>query len=427
MLQEGFFVADVAYYYGDHVPNFVRRKEDDPARVQPHYDYDVVNEEVLLTRMSVKNGRLTLPDGMSYRALVLPGLKNISLPVLRKIRELTDAGAMVIGPKPERTASLTEFPGSEQELKSLAERLWDHGKIISNKSVKDALAEAGLQPDASWDPAPGNRLDWIHRRIGETDFYFVANLTAKAVDLPMTFRIAGRQPEWWDPVTGTAKDLVSLQFLKDGRTQVPLHFEPYGSGFLIFRKKINEQGTDKLAHSFPTVSAFQHLQGPWHVSFNPKWGPFTANANGKAGEFVFESLEDWTRRTEEAIRFYSGTAVYRKTFSLSRAQLSKGGVAIDLGQVHDMARVRLNGVDLGVVWCPPWRVDISKAAREGENALEIEVVNQWANRLIGDAGRPVEERYTKTNVSKFDKPPKNGGAHVLRPSGLLGPVRLLGL
>jgi hypothetical protein len=252
-------------------------------------------------------------------------------------------------------------------------------------------------------------LDWIHRQAGATHIYFVANISSQQVSTRAAFRADGRQPELWDAVTGrfcTLSDCTPEQ----GRTVVPLKFKAKQSFFVVFRKGAvaREKGS---ANAFAETRLVQELVGPWEVSFNPDWGG--------PKSVVFERLEDWTKRPEEGIRYYSGTATYRKHFELAPAdaQKQKSATFLDLGIVKDLARVRLNGHDLGVVWTTPWRVEITEAMKSGRNDLEIEVVNLWPNRLIGDAKLPQERRRTLTNVEKFNKP----GALLLE-SGLLGPV-----
>ena len=252
-------------------------------------------------------------------------------------------------------------------------------------------------------------LDWIHRQAGATDIYFVANISSREVSTRAAFRVSGRQPELWDAVTARICALPDCT-PERGRIVVPLKFKAKQSFFVVFRKgaAAGEKGS---ANTFAETRLVQDLVGPWEVSFNPDWGG--------PKSVVFERLEDWTKRTEEGIRYYSGTAIYRKHFELAPAdaQKQKSATFLDLGIVKDLARVRLNGHDLGVVWTAPWRVEITNALKSGRNDLEIEVVNLWPNRLIGDAKLPQARRRTLTNVEKFNKP----GALLLE-SGLLGPV-----
>jgi hypothetical protein len=254
-------------------------------------------------------------------------------------------------------------------------------------------------------------LDWLHRRDGAKDFYFVANISTCDVSARAAFRAAGRRPEIWDAVTGRVCLLPECT-LERGSTVVPLKFTAKQSFFVVFRKSEPARGTP-AAKAFSETQLVKEIAGSWEVSFNPDWG-------GPAS-VVFEHLEDWTKRPEEGIRYYSGTATYRKRFevSASDAQKLKPTAFLNLGTVRNLARVRLNGYELGVVWTAPWRVDISRAVKTGSNQLEIEVVNLWPNRLIGDARLPKEQRRTVTNVEKFNKP-----GTLLLESGLLGPVTL---
>ncbi|MCX7005781.1 MAG: glycoside hydrolase, partial [Kiritimatiellaeota bacterium] len=215
----------------------------------------------------------------------------------------------------------------------------------------------------------------------------------------------GKQPELWDPVTGTIRDAAAFR-QENGRTTVPLEFNPRESVFVVFRRPVTGNGT--AASNYPTIRPVTAITGPWEVAYDPRWG-------GPA-RVTFDTLTDWTKRPEDGIRYYSGTAVYRKNFTLTAVS---GKLWLDRGEVHEIATVKLNGVDLGVVWTKPARVDISRTARAGANDLEITVVNLWPNRMIGDASLPEAKRLTETNLHKFSD------ATPLYPSGLLGPVEVL--
>jgi hypothetical protein len=412
MLQQGLFVADVCYYYGDQVPNVPGRKHSDPAHVMPGYDYDHISEEVLLTRMSVKNGRIVLPDGMSYSLLVLPDFKILSLPALKKIRELVAAGAKVAGVKPQRTSTLQNYPECEDEFNRIAGELWDRGKI-SDKPTREILESMQIAPDMESD---GDTIpDYLHRRIGNTDIYFISNPTAHPIKVKATFRINGKQPELWDPVTGNIRILPQFN-QSGGRTSVPLEFVAYGSAFVVFRNKSTV--VDEVKSNFPQLNILQELTNPWIVKFDSAWG-------GPAKPVTFTKLEDWTKHAEEGIKYYSGTATYHTTFSFKTVENQKTAhIYLDLGVVKEIAEVRLNGRSLGVLWCPPWNLEITDALKNGDNTLEIDVVNLWPNRLIGDGKLPLEKRFAKTNVAVYYSKPQKGPDHELLQSGLLGPVTI---
>ena len=191
---------------------------------------------------------------------------------------------------------------------------------------------------------------------------------------------------------------------------MPLEFNPRESVFIVFRKPLGATAAGQAASNYPKITPMAELSGAWQVFFDPKWGG--------PEKIIFDSLVDWTKRAEDGIKFYSGTAVYRKKFNLAALPATSENLLLDLGEVHEEAVVKLNGTDLGVVWTKPARVDITRAACIGENDLQITVVNLWPNRLIGDSTLPPEKQFTETNIRKFTK------ATPLLPSGLLGPVIL---
>ncbi|MFV1965735.1 MAG: glycosyl hydrolase [Pirellulaceae bacterium] len=270
------------------------------------------------------------------------------------------------------------------------------------------LAERGLSPDFET-KAP---LRYTHRRTNCMDIYFIANRVAEVVEAACTFRVSNQQVELWDPLNGSIRDLPDFSE-QNGRTTVPLRFEPHQSFFVVFRKEpiaANDQA--RAGKNFPEIQSVGELAGPWHVSFDARFhGPEPIS---------FATLKDWSQHEEPDVKYYSGIATYRREFDLPDS-LRPGNrqLLLDLGEVHNMARVRLNGCDLGVLWCAPWRVDITANARAEENRLEIEVANLWPNRLIGDKALPPERRVASTNFNPYqaDSP--------LLPSGLLGPVRIL--
>ncbi len=409
MLQQGQFVADVCYYYGDHVPNFAQHKRTDPAGALPGYDYDVITEEVLLTRASVRDGRIVLPDGMAYRVLVLRNHKAISLAVLRKVKQFVEAGATVIGPEPVEGMSLGD---DDAELKRIAAVLWGQGRVEAGKTAREVLLAAGVKPDFECrDGDKETDLDYIHRRAGDTDIYFVANRGKRVENVICTFRVEGKVPELWDAVSGQRRFASAYRDV-DGRMALPLEFAPCGSWFVVFREPAEKHPATRQSNTMQLVP-LSELTGTWSVTFDRTWGG--------PGSVEFADLVSWTDRDEPGIKFYSGSAVYHKTFELPDASQSLADsrrLWLDLGRVRELAEVKVNGRSCGIVWSPPFRVDISNAVRSGVNQLEIEVVNFWPNRIIGDAALPREKHLTRTNIRKLTKDTK------LMESGLFGPVTL---
>jgi hypothetical protein len=264
------------------------------------------------------------------------------------------------------------------------------------------------------------------------------------------FRVVGKQPELWDAVTGEIRVLAEFKATADGRTEVPLQFVPRGSWFVVFKKQAQgDKGTHASSRDFagqaeaqrkknmPELKQVAELGGAWDVQFDPKW--FYPD-NGTGGKVRFEQLADWTTRPEDAIKHYSGIATYHKVLDLQKSEIEnlQSKIYLSLGEVKNVARVRLNGRDLGIVWCAPWRIMIPAGLlKEKGNELEIEVANLWPNRLIGDATLPADKRRTVTNVRTYDamtsgtygcrkcaERKKSGKPAELLPSGLLGPVRV---
>jgi hypothetical protein len=428
LLQKGLFRADVLFYNGDGSPNYVSAKHL-PEGLGAGFDYDVCNTEVLLTRVAVKNGKIVLPDGMTYEMLVLPDRVDMPLDVIIKLRELVDAGMTLVGPKPSKDPGLKDYPRSDEEVRRIANQLWgdvDGGKVelrfgkgrtVWGRTPREVLVESNIHPDFSHNGTdPDTFIDWIHRQTDDVDVYFVANRRDRAEQIECMFRVHGKQPEIWDPVDGSTRDAVAYRQTRMGTT-VPLRFAPHQSLFIVFRKSI-EPGAVARGVNFPVLHQAQELAGPWEVTFDSSLG-------GPSSAMIFDHLTDWTKRPEEEIRYYSGTATYRKTFRWSPELLDgpdRNRLFLNLGGVKNVAAVRLNGHDLGTVWCAPWQVELTSAVKEKENRLEIDIVNLWPNRLIGDGKLPVEKRITRTNIKVYEQP--NNSQHELLESGLLGPVTL---
>lgn len=413
MLQQGKYVADVAYFIGEDAPKMTGVT--DPA-LPAGYSFDYINGEVIRDRMTVKNGRLYLPDGMNYGLLVLPKLETMRPELLQKISDLVAQGATILGAAPKRSPSLQGFPNADIQLKKLTADLWGNidgktilshkfgkGTVLSGMDMKTALNFVNIVAD--YDAKTTEPTLFIHRKTTEEDIYFISNQTEKKITLSPEFRINGKQPELWNPVTGTRRELTEFK-QKDGVTTVPLTLDGLESVFIVFRKNVVTNAIASV--NFPEPKISTTISSPWTVSFDTKM-------RGPVQPVIFNELNDWTKSTDENIKYYSGTAVYKNTFKTPLP--AKGErIYLHLGDVKVMAKVKVNGVDVGGVWTAPWQVDITNAIKTGENTLEISVVNTWVNRLIGDSKLPVAERktWTSTVLYKPESP--------LQPSGLRGPV-----
>jgi hypothetical protein len=411
MLQQGLYVADVAYFIGEDAPKMTGVCT--PA-LPKGYSFDYMNAEVLLTRASVKSGKLTLPDGMQYSLLVLPQLETMRPEVLRRIREMVDEGLVILGPSPKRSPSLRDYPASDGEVATLAAALWGDGsekvrrvgkgKVFADgHSIEDVFAATDVQPDLLIDDDP-NAL-FIHRTLPDGDIYFISNQSNSAITIHPRFRIAGKMPELWNPLTNEIRELKEFS-ASGGMTTVPIRLQEFESLFVVFRKTGKPSAEQK---NFPEKEVLVEISSPWEVTFEP----------GRRGPEETVSMiqpEDWSKSADDRIRYFSGKAFYRTKFHI--ASLPDGQIYVDLGKVMVTAKVTINGTYAGGVWTNPYRLNITDLLKAGENTLEVEVANNWMNRLIGDRQLPESARRTWINVNpwKPDSP--------LQSSGLLGPVEI---
>lgn len=420
VVQQGKFVADVLYYYGDHVPNIAVYKGFNRAGTLPGYDFDVTNEEVLL-KLKVEDGKLVVPGGIRYRVLVLPDHKVLSLAVLEKVGQLLKQGATVLGPKPERLVSLVGGITAQQKFHNLADKLWGTkpadsdlkkvgiGRLVWGQSSREFLQSEGVIFDFEViDVEKQLDYQYIHYTIDETNVYFVCNQTDQTKAINCAFRISGKQPELWDPVTGRITRATAFE-QADGRTIIPMEFAPYGSCFVFFRETISvtKQGAENS--NYPVLNKVKEIQGPWQLAFDSDWGG--------PESIKFKTLSDWAQHPDEGIKYYSGYVCYTNTFEFEPVEAKHYWLQLNRVEDVGIAGVRLNGKDIGITWNSPFLVEMTGAIKPGQNKLEITVVNSWQNRLIGDRGKTQEERFTKTNINIRDD-------WKLRRSGLLGPVEI---
>lgn len=412
MLQRGDYVADVAYFIGEDAPKMTGICT---PELPAGYSFDYINGEVLLQRASVEDGRIVLPSGMKYRLLVLPQLETMRPEILQKIKELLQAGACVIGPTPKYSPSLSDYPAADQKVQALASELWGDqtesvrtiGKgrlFMPATSLQPVLEALNVKPDMRVNS--GTPVLFIHRATDEGDIYFISNQSENPVDINPSFRVAGKLPELWNPLTAEIRLLPEFT-CADGVTTVPVRLEGFESSFIIFRKKGTPSKT--TARNYPVKEVLATVSSPWQVDFEKgKRGPEEA--------VTFPALQDWTESTDPSIRYFSGKAIYTNRITLD--ELPQKALYLDLGKVMVMAKVKINGQYVGGVWTTPYRLPVGDFLRKGENLIEVEVVNNWRNRLIGDASLPEKERGTWTNVNPWnaDSP--------LQSSGLIGPVEI---
>ena len=460
MLQQGLPVADVCYFIGEEQPSRSYLRRDLPAEMGEGYAYDCINRDALLTRAKAKNGRIVLPDGVSYRLLVLPPADRMTPEVAKKIGELARAGVSIIGAAPTRSISLTNYPKCDKKVRQIVSKSW---KSVHPKARTSAVfAELGLLPDVEFlgaDMTPIYRekmeyfsppLTWNHRRTDEADIYFLSNQERRSRNVEVAFRGTGRVPELWDAEGGDIRD-AGVWRQEKGRTVVSIRFGPAGSVFVVFRRAADDvdpvaritpsdvdsgngmeplwiegsrawaskNGTWKLTRqsgksesiSIDDLPEPRAISGPWTVTFPPKRG---AGKQIELGE-----LRSLSEHKDADVKHFSGTATYSCAFTFPKMRRGDRSF-LDLGRVANLAEVTVNGKNLGVLWKPPFVVEVTGVVKPGKNMLNIDVTNTWRNRLIGDAALPVKDRTTWL-LFKDVYPSADAS---LESAGLMGPVLL---
>jgi hypothetical protein len=346
------------------------------------------------------------------------------LAVLRKLGELVEAGATVVGRKPVRAPGLAGFPACDDEVKALADKIWGacdgvavkeraygKGRIVWGIPLNDILGGQGLGPDfrALGVLNADQHIDFIHRSAGDDDLYFVSNSAKASETFDAVFRVgADRKPEFWYPDTGRIVPCRSFARVEGG-CRLTLELPAYGSVFVVFRKTptpASYLSPEPLKAEAQPVAA---IAGPWTVRFPPGWGA--------PGSVLWSRLIDWTGSEDPGVRYFSGTAGYTAEFELGEPPLREGGGwLLDLGSLREVAGVTLNGRNLGILWKEPFQVDITDALRTGRNTLEVKVTNLWNNRLMGDLLEPGQKPFARTNMVLKVRD--------LIPAGLFGPVTI---
>jgi hypothetical protein len=397
MLRQGKFAGDVAYYYGDKAPNFFPELQASPNSPRPDglshgYDFDVINTDVLLNRMEVSEGQLVFPDGLSYKLLVLPDRKDIPIDVVKKVEKMIAAGAKVLIQNPEIAQSI-------------------NGDALKNISIDEALDRLSIAKDFTGN---AKKLNFIHRKSGEIDIYFVRNKTDQPITEECEFRIVNREPEFWDPVTAQQYKITDSKILND-KTKINLHLPAYGSCFILF----NAESRQLPEYNRPKDGMSSEINGPWTLSFPEKWGT--------PESVELDNLISWTDHDNKGINYFSGTASYTNSFNISGESLDKNSpISIDLGEVLDVAEVFINKKSVGILWTSPFRIDIQDYIKPGKNNLEIKITNMWINRLTGDINLPLEEKFCKTNRPDIitTRSPIGDETYRIQRAGLLGPVTI---
>jgi hypothetical protein len=455
IFRETEFVSDVLYYYGDRIPNSVTAKNTHFI-VGPGYDYEVINTEILLNDLTVKNGELVLSNGADFSMLDLESEEIINPAVLTKLNELVKQGAIIVGAKPKKVGELKNQPNTGEKLMN---QLWTNvidpsrvvidnkGKIYSGLTPLEMLKALDISPDLNYIDKESFLLDFIHYKKLDMDFYFIRNTTDQWISRECGFRQQSKVPEIWNPITG---EVVSVPVYNQDEEyiKIPITLAPYGSYFVVFRKGIPsshytsvstsgqnpplmeftkygilflKEGIFKLKNNselklVENKQKVQVVDGIWKVSFTTGWGA--------PDSVIFSKLISWTEDKNTGIKYFSGIGTYYKSFNYENnlTLLSDQRIYLDLGNLSKVAELWLNGHSLGIAWAKPFKYDITKFINNGKNKLIIEVANTWSNRLTGDA--ITGEKYTNTNIPGFNEIEVPWAQAPLIESGLFGPVTI---
>jgi len=416
MLQQGAYVADVCYFISENTPKMTGVRD---PELPEGYSYDYINAEVIVRDMQVKDGKLVLPSGASYSLMVLPPLDTMRPAVVAKLEELVRQGGAIYGPKPVKSPSMEGYPKCDEQVRVIADGIWGgsysggelsvgygRGRVFNGVDLKDVLNELKVGKD--FDLEHGSVL-WTHRAMEEMDIYFLSNQSGEKIDIKPRFRVSGLRPQIWDAVTGDVRLLHEYEQAGQG-TSVPVTLEPGQSEFVVFTDKSVGDVHGGYGGNFPLRDELMVVDGAWKVAFdNP--------VIGVKQEESFEALSDWSVNSNDAIKYYSGTAEYSTEFTLESLPVGKD-VFINLGKVGVMAEVAVNGKFAGGTWMSPYVLDVTGFVKPGKNSLKIKVVNLWRNYLVKEMNLPKDQQKTWMTVSDVKK------GEALQPSGLLGPVKL---
>jgi hypothetical protein len=401
LLQQGKFVADVLYYHGENT-NITSQFDKSLPAIPFGYEYDFANANVLVEIVKPVNKKLTTASGMRYSMLVLDtSARMMTLRVLNKLVEFAKAGVAISGQQPLQSPSLSD---DASQYATALKTLLAQPSVKFGADYKTQLKNLGVAEDLIIKKQEAEIL-YIHRTTADKEIYWLNNRSENNNLATISFRVKGKIPKLFNPMTG---DVSAVSYsIVNGRTEINLPFTPWDAFFVVF-----EGTTTQLNVQLPTwkSTSTAAINGPWHVHFQKERG-----APEKA--VSFENLVSFTTSSDYGIKYFSGTATYMNTFEVN-ALNENVRIILDLGDVKNLAEVTINGKSVGVLWKKPFQTDISKFLKIGKNTVEINVVNSWVNRLVGDM-QPgaIKIGFTTMPLFKADSP--------LEPSGLLGPVQLI--
>ncbi|MDO5571212.1 MAG: glycosyl hydrolase [Bacteroidales bacterium] len=413
MLQQGLNVADVAYFIGEDAPKMTGVRD---PEIPKGYQFDYINAEVIEKNMTVKDGLLTLPHGTQYKILVLPKLMTMRPALLEKIKYLVEQGAVILGPAPEYSPSLQNYPQADNQVKLMAAQLWKeidgtnvksakigNGMVINGMDMKEALDFIKCVPDCK--TKDNDPILYGHRTVDGKEIYFVSNQSYGDIEIAPEFRVKGLKPQLWDATTGSIRELPSYSETETG-TIVPMKLASLESAFIVFNEKSSSSSKIDVNMNYPQPKVIASITD-WEVKLDE-------NKRGPKESLKMTEPQDLSKSEIDDVKYYSGNIIYKNKFNLDSKP--EGNIFIDMDKVYVMAKVKINGQYAGGVWTEPYRLDISNFVKTGENDVEIEVVNTWVNRIVGDLRLPEDQRKIWMTVQQWN------AETPLEPSGLVGPV-----
>lgn len=465
MLQSGNPVADIAYFVGEGAPSYVLKREMLEPAMPWSYDYDACNSENILSSF-VKDNRICLPSGRSYSLLVMhPSLRSMTPALLSKLESLVRSGASILCPKPEYSPSLSNHVEADDYVRKTANAMWGEssssgvhsygkGKVFWGKEISEVMEILGCRP--AFQALGNNNIIYVQRQISDSEIYFVSNQAKEDANFIASIRLSSGTdfvPEFWDPSDGSRKP-VNVYEIKDDRINIPMHLDERGSVFIVLRQSpsayhflsverdgdIAYQGQDydisrtdgnyAFTGYLPGIYTITDSEGLTHtleiasilpvIDLSTDW---QLNFKSIDKNIVMDSLQSWTELDSDSLRYYSGTTVYRKSFTLDPS--CNGKVILDLGSLKNICELHVNGHKVGLAWKPPYKFDVTSYVRNGINDIEIEITNLLHNRISGDFLVPESERayYSFGAIDQYRDGTVTGKDKLL-PSGLFGPVLL---
>lgn len=456
MLQQGNAVSDILYLTPENnpyvfCPPHSSVTEDKWLPDKKSYGFDAIPPS-LLYESTVKNGKICT-KGSCYEILVMPNTEIMTPKLLKKIKKLIEEGATVVGLPPRQSPSLENYPDADKQIKILTQEIWgkaNHSNHLTTHSIgkgtlytgnvlkvnedmqypnyqilSDILQKKGIQKD--FEDSEG-KIRYIHRRTESEDIYFVANRTPEKKLIRCSFRNNKKVPSVWNPVTTDMTD-IPYEVSEDGIITLSLFFHEYQSFFVVFHSPMTDTTKKKKHLTNSKIKNRINLDKNWTITFD--------SITGNSIQLHADSLFNWTTHNNPIIKYFSGTAIYEKTYKHKFTDDTKA--TLSLGSIGIMAKVWINDQLAGTIWTAPFKLDISNLLKEGTNKIKIELANTWRNRMIGDsfypndwkdhthwpewllkgANKPMSEKATFTTYSPYKQ------TDSLMPSGLIGPVELI--